>query len=76
MNKDKITKGKGISVIGRGSKSVVNAFVICRAADTVMLPDQLCPRCGEPLMLVGRKTLGMPVDRKAYCESCPFEEEF
>jgi len=58
------------------AKRPLDRFVICRAADTVMLPDQLCPRCGKPLMLVGRKTLGMPVDRKAYCEYCPFEEEF
>ena len=49
---------------GRG-KRPLDRFVICGAADTVILPDQSCPRCGKPLMLAGRKTLGMPADRKA-----------
>ena len=71
-----MTKGQMQAYKPGREKRPLDRFVICHAADTVMLPDQLCPRCGKPLMFVGRKTLGMPVDRKAYCEFCPFEEEF
>ena len=39
--------------------------------------DYTCPMCGEgKMVLTGRKTLGFPVDRKAYCPLCIHEEEF
>jgi len=54
----------------------LDRVVICRGDDTHGLPGQNCPHCGKPLLLVGKKTLGMPVDGKAYCAHCPFEERF
>lgn len=40
-------------------------------------PELICPECGHhPLALVGKDTLCMPTDRKAYCEECTYEEVF
>ena len=57
-------------------KRPLDRLVICRGDDKDGLPGQNCPHCGKPLMLVGKETLGMPVNGKAYCEHCTFEEEF
>ncbi len=54
----------------------VDGLVICRGDDTDGLPGQRCPRCGELLVFAGEKTLGLPKNRKAFCEHCPFEESF
>ena len=62
--------------ISEAFKRPLDRVVICHGDDTDGLPRQNCPHCGKPLVLEGRKTLGMPVDRKAYCEYCPFEENF
>lgn len=40
-------------------------------------PYLMCPNCGHyPLNLIGRGTLALPVDRKAVCPMCMYEEEF
>jgi hypothetical protein len=39
--------------------------------------DYICPVCNKgEMVLTGRKTLGLPVDRIAYCPLCLYEEEF
>lgn len=73
---------KGAKCIDTGkadkvNESSVDRVVICRGDPTGKIHGQLCPQCGAPLLLTGRETLGaMPVDRRAYCEKCQFEEDF
>lgn len=39
--------------------------------------EEPCPVCKKgKVMLTGRRTLGLPVDKKMYCTNCMYEEEF
>ena len=39
--------------------------------------EEPCPVCKTgKVILMGRRTLGLPVDKKMYCTNCMYEEEF
>lgn len=50
----------------------------CSSREIIMADgDYICPVCNQgKMILTGRKTLGFPVDKKAYCPLCLHEEEF
>ena len=51
----------------------------CKCFDNFITCDggYICQICGQgEMVLSGRKTLGSPVDRKAFCPLCLHEEDF